>query len=298
MASSKPAIRPKKKNNVPRIVLFAAIPVVLAALVLTGFFTFRRTLARFSMDFYYPFFQAAKHVELSAARQALALQPRQKLALAVEQLQRQNAMLAAQVQRLREMEADNERLRQELRMPRWSGYNEVYAEVILRDPSTWSEQFVISKGLNDGIETGDLVLTFDFAPRGGTPSCVLAGRVVETSARTSVVATIVNPACRLSVTLAESGANGTLYDSTAGGVGFTAITVCWLAQLNPFAMIAIAFMLGVLSKGASTLQTSLSIPASISDIITGIILLCMLGCEFFINYRMIFRGHTEGKEAA
>lgn len=209
MASSKP-VRPKKKVKVSRVVLFAAIPVVLAALVLTGFFTFRRTLARFSLDFYYPFFQAVKHVELAAARQSLTMQSRQKLASAVEQLQRQNALLAAQVQRLREMEADNERLRQELRMPRWSGYNEVYAEVILRDPSTWSEQFVISKGLNDGIETGDLVLTFEFAPRGGTPSCVLAGRVIEASARTAVVATVVNPACRLSVTLAESGANGTL----------------------------------------------------------------------------------------
>ena len=154
----------KKKVNVSRIVLFAAIPMVLAALVLTGFFTFRRTLARFSLDFYYPFYQAAKHVELGAARQALAMQPRQKLASAVEQLQRQNAMLAAQVQRLREMEADNERLRQELRMPRWSDYREIYAEVILRDPATWNEQFVISKGLNDGIETGDLVLSFEFAP--------------------------------------------------------------------------------------------------------------------------------------
>ena len=200
----------QKKVKVSRVVLFASIPVVLAALVLAGFFTFRRPLARFSMDFYYPFYQATKHVELTAARQALAMQSRQKLAASVEQLQRQNAMLTAQVQQLLELEADNERLRQELRMPRWSGFREIYAEVILRDPATWSEQFVISKGLDDGIETGDLVLTFRFAPRGGTPSCVLAGRVIETTAHTSVVATIVNPACRLSVSLAESNASGTL----------------------------------------------------------------------------------------
>jgi rod shape-determining protein MreC len=122
------------------------------------------------------------------------------------------------VQRLRELDADNERLRQELRMPRWSNFQEVYAEVILRDPSTWSEQFVISKGMNDGIETGDLVLSFDFASRGGTPQCVLAGRVVEASARTSVVATVVNPACQLSVSLAESGANGTLTGNGASSM--------------------------------------------------------------------------------
>ncbi len=90
-----------------------------------------------------------------------------------------------------------------------------------------------------------------------------------------------------------SGTNQTLFSGIAAGAGFTAITVCWLSQLNPFAMIGISVLLAVLSKGASTLQTALSIPASVSDIITGIILLSMLGCEFFINYRMIFRGKHE-----
>jgi len=90
--------------------------------------------------------------------------------------------------------------------------------------------------------------------------------------------------------MVASGANMTLYDSVADGAGFTAITVAWLAQLNPFAMIAISLLLAVLDKGASTLHTRMAIPASMSDIITGIFLFCMLGCEFFINYKIIFRG--------
>lgn len=94
-----------------------------------------------------------------------------------------------------------------------------------------------------------------------------------------------------------SGANNTLYDGVANGVGFTSITVAWLSQLNAFAMIAISVMLAILTKGAETLQTRLSVPASISDIITGILLFCMLGCEFFINYRVIFRGSKHDKEA-
>ena len=94
-----------------------------------------------------------------------------------------------------------------------------------------------------------------------------------------------------------SGANNTLYDGVANGVGFTSITVAWLSQLNAFAMIAISMMLAILSKGAETLQTRLAVPASISDIITGILLFCMLGCEFFINYRVIFRGSKHDKEA-
>jgi simple sugar transport system permease protein len=72
--------------------------------------------------------------------------------------------------------------------------------------------------------------------------------------------------------------------------------VAWLAQLNPFAMVAISGLLAVLEKGADSLQTLLQVPASISDIITGIFLFSMLGCEFFINFQMIFRkkeGHRK-----
>ena len=93
-----------------------------------------------------------------------------------------------------------------------------------------------------------------------------------------------------------SGANFTLYSGVANGVGFTSITVAWLSQLNSFAMIIISMILAVLEKGANTLQTRLDVPASISDIITGILLFCMLSSEFFINYRLIFR-HKERKEA-
>jgi simple sugar transport system permease protein len=97
--------------------------------------------------------------------------------------------------------------------------------------------------------------------------------------------------------IVASGANNTLYDGVADGVGFTAITVAWLAQLNPFAMVGISVLLAVLDKGADTLQTLMAVPASISDIITGIFLFCMLGSEFFLNYKLIFRAH-HGKEAA
>ena len=94
-----------------------------------------------------------------------------------------------------------------------------------------------------------------------------------------------------------SGANYTLYSGVADNVGFTAITVAWLSQLNAFAMIFISMLLAVISKGANTLQTRLQVPASISDIITGILLFAMLSCEFFINYRLIFRKKGEEVEA-
>jgi len=93
--------------------------------------------------------------------------------------------------------------------------------------------------------------------------------------------------------LQVAGADYTLTEGTAGGVGFTAITVAWLAKLNPIVMVLIAAALAVLKKGSHTIQTNFKIPASAAEVLTGTILFFMLGCEFFISYRLIARGRKE-----
>ena len=93
--------------------------------------------------------------------------------------------------------------------------------------------------------------------------------------------------------LQVSGADYTLSEGTAGGVGFTAITVAWLAQLHPVVMIGVASFIAMLEKGANRIQSSFGIPESAADVLIGIILFFMLGCEFFINYRLVFR-HRKG----
>ncbi len=97
-----------------------------------------------------------------------------------------------------------------------------------------------------------------------------------------------------------SGINYTLSSSVAGGIGFTGITIAWLAQLNPFAMVAISMLLAILEKGASTINTltSIMIPESMSDMLTGVILFCMLASEFFIRYRFITRKSAVKASAA
>ena len=92
-----------------------------------------------------------------------------------------------------------------------------------------------------------------------------------------------------------SGQNKTITSNVADGVGFTAITVAWLGHLNAFAMIAISLILAILEMGSSYLQQILGVPSAISEIVSGILLFCMLGCEFFINYQMIFRSKKEVK---
>ena len=59
-------------------------------------------------------------------------------------------------------------------------------------------------------------------------------------------------------------------------------------------MIVIASLLAILEKGALTAYRSLNVPATIAEILTGFILLCMLGCEFFVNYRLSVHHRKEG----
>ena len=95
--------------------------------------------------------------------------------------------------------------------------------------------------------------------------------------------------CGLVGYILVSGQNKTITSNVANGVGFTAITVAWLGNLNAFAMILISLILAILSRGSSYLQQILGVPAAISDIVSGILLFSMLGSEFFIRYRVILR---------
>ena len=96
--------------------------------------------------------------------------------------------------------------------------------------------------------------------------------------------------CGLAGFIIVSGSSHTISTNTAGGRGFTAIIVAWLAKFNPFMMIVISFFLVFMDYGAKGVATSCGLNKAFSDIITGIILFFILGSEFFINYRLVFRG--------
>ncbi len=95
--------------------------------------------------------------------------------------------------------------------------------------------------------------------------------------------------CGIAGFVVVAGANHTLNDVVADGNGFTAITVSWLSQLNSYVMILISALLAIISKGSKTLNQRVGVPASVAEIVSGILLFCMLGCEFFINYEIKFR---------
>jgi simple sugar transport system permease protein len=95
--------------------------------------------------------------------------------------------------------------------------------------------------------------------------------------------------CGLTGLLLVGGTDHTITTTIAGGSGFTAVMVAWLAKFNPIAMIASSLLLAFMGCGAGEISTIYGLNHSFSDILTGIILFFIIGCEFFITYKVIFQ---------
>ena len=101
--------------------------------------------------------------------------------------------------------------------------------------------------------------------------------------------------CGIAGFLLVAGTDHSLKSETAGGRGFTAIMVSWLAKFNPIFMMVTSFLIVFLQKGASKISEVYRLNSSFSDIITGIIIFFIIGSEFFINYTFKFKNAKEGQ---
>ncbi len=102
--------------------------------------------------------------------------------------------------------------------------------------------------------------------------------------------------CGIAGLLIVGGTNHTISKESAGGRGFTAIMVSWLAKFNPVYMVLTSFLIVFLEKGANSVSSTFKINDAIADIVTGVILLFIIGCEFFVNYKIVInKPSKEGK---
>lgn len=102
--------------------------------------------------------------------------------------------------------------------------------------------------------------------------------------------------CGIAGLLLVGSINHTITTTLCGGQGFTAVMVSWLAKFNPFTMIISSFILVFLERGADEISTTFDLNQSFSDILTGIILFFIIGCEFFIRYKIKISGSKSRKE--
>ena len=102
--------------------------------------------------------------------------------------------------------------------------------------------------------------------------------------------------CGIAGLLLVGGTDHTITANTAGGQGFTAIMVTWLAKFNPIYMILTTFLIVFLESGASEVVSKFSgsLNGSYADILVGIVLFFIIGSEFFLRYQIKFRKNHEG----
>ena len=104
--------------------------------------------------------------------------------------------------------------------------------------------------------------------------------------------------CGVAGLLLVGGTDHTISTTIAGGRGFTAVMVSWLAKFNPIFMILTSFLLVFLDRGASEISTTFGLNHSFADILTGIILFFIIGSEFFITYKISFRRSAKNADNA
>lgn len=84
-----------------------------------------------------------------------------------------------------------------------------------------------------------------------------------------------------------NGVAYTLSEEIGGGNGFTAIIIAWLSQLHIPVMVFVSVLFAAMEQGSLAMELSLGVPASVCQIIEGLILFSALSAEFFIRYRIV-----------
>jgi simple sugar transport system permease protein len=82
-----------------------------------------------------------------------------------------------------------------------------------------------------------------------------------------------------------AGPLGQLNDRWTPGYGFTAIIVAALGRLHPVGIVLAALLMALLYIGGEAAQIALQLPAAVSRVFQGLLLMALLACEVTINYR-------------
>ena len=98
--------------------------------------------------------------------------------------------------------------------------------------------------------------------------------------------------CGIAGMLMVAGTDHSINTNTMGGQGFTAIMISWLGQFNPFIMALMSGLVTFLQTGAAKVADSFFLNSAYADIVSGVVILFLVGCEFFIQYTVKFR-HTK-----
>lgn len=116
-------------------------------------------------------------------------------------------------------------------------------------------------------------------------------------ARNIVVALLVSGALSgLAGAVEVLGLTRRLQQGISVGYGYTAIIIAWMAQLNPLAVVPVAFLMAGLLVGGDQIQMRMRLPASVGVVLQGMLLIPMLAGSLFRDYRLEFKGSRAGQD--
>jgi rod shape-determining protein MreC len=213
----------KIDRNIWLAVFLAAFALVIAHQAL------RRPLQRIIHDFYHPYLSLPVEAEQILSDQSLLLERKTRLAATIVQLRNENLRLKTENEISRQLLEENRQLRSLMNLGGRLPGKTLFADIVVRDPLNWNEQFTIGKGANDGVHEGDLVL----AVGPGRSALSVVGRVTRVEHHQSQVLTLIHPEQRLSITLAESGVLGVMESGFRRDRQFYA-RIQWLPKDEPF----------------------------------------------------------------
>lgn len=95
--------------------------------------------------------------------------------------------------------------------------------------------------------------------------------------------------CGITGMLLVAGKDHSINTNLVNGQGFTAILMSWLGQFNPFIMVIMTAIVVFLRLGVAKIADASFLNSSLADIIVGVVILLLVGCEFFIHYSVKFR---------
>ena len=83
-----------------------------------------------------------------------------------------------------------------------------------------------------------------------------------------------------------AGPMGQITEHVSNNYGFAAIIVAFVARLNPVGIFFASLLMALLYLGGEQAQQYMALPASISNVFQGMLLMFLLGSDVFINYRI------------
>ena len=103
--------------------------------------------------------------------------------------------------------------------------------------------------------------------------------------------------CGVTGMMLVAGKDHSINTNLVGGQGFTAILMSWLGQFNPFIMVIMTGIVIFLRLGVAKVADTALLNSSFSEIMVGMVILMLVGCEFFIHYSIRFRHNSKEVKA-